>query len=184
MCNCAASVVVVQQDWRFNAVSKARSRRRNIPQALARERIGTDYRGEALEVLVPRGRGPLVSVRSGGKLLMRSLFLAIALLAGIACGLFNLQTGAALLTAVWLAVASLVLTLLKPSFAWMSATAVGIGVPAVYLWATLAGAEIRYPPAPNIASTLLALLPSVAAALLALAIRRLLLGAPAPGAHR
>ena len=115
---------------------------------------------------------------------MRIVFLILALVAGLACGYFNLLTGAVLQTALGIALASLVLVLVKPSFAWMTATAIGLGVPIVYLWATLTGADIPYPPSPTIAATLLALLPAVAAALLALAMRRVVLGAPSPGAHR
>lgn len=114
---------------------------------------------------------------------MRALFFLLALAAGIGIGLFNLSTGDALTTAIMLAVAAFVLAIVRPSFAWMSATVVGLGVPLVYLGATLGGLDIKYPPTPNIAATLLALLPAVAAALLALAMRRLVLGAPAPHTH-
>lgn len=147
------------------------------------ERIESDYTGEALQVLMPLGHGTPTRSHSGGKLLMRSLFLLIALAAGVACGLFDLRTGAELTTAICIAVAVLALSLVKPSFAWMSATAVGLGVPIVYLWATVTGVDIPYPPSPNIAATLLALLPAVAAALLALALRRIVLGAPTAGVH-
>ena len=152
--------------------------------ALARERLGTDYLGAALGVLLPEGHGPALRMRPGGRWLMRFVFLVIGLAAGLACGFFNLQTGDALVTAALLAGASLVLTLAKPSFAWMSATLVGLGVPAVYVWATLAHRDIRFPPSPNISATLLAFLPAVAACLLALVVRRLVLGPPAPGTHR
>ena len=114
---------------------------------------------------------------------MRMLFLLIALLAGLGIGLYNFGTGDTLMTAVMLAAAAFVLAVVRPSFAWMSATLVGLGVPLVYLGATLGGVAIEYPPSPNVAATLLALLPAVAAALLGLAVRRLVLGAPAPHAH-
>ena len=161
--------------------NQARSR---AAAALARERIGTDYTGAALGILLPEGHGSAVRMRPGGRWLMRFLFLVIGLAAGLACGFFNLQTGDTLVTAGLLAAASLVLTLAKPSFAWMSATLIGLGVPAVYIWATLTSRDIRFPPSPNIAATLLAFLPAVAACLLALTLRRLVLGPPAPGAHR
>jgi hypothetical protein len=108
---------------------------------------------------------------------MRMLFALIAIGAGLTCGWFDLHSGNTLLTAGYLAAAAFLLALAKPSFAWMCATLVGLGVPAVYLWATLSGAEIPYPPTPTIAATLLALLPAVAAALFALALRRLVVGA-------
>jgi hypothetical protein len=115
---------------------------------------------------------------------MRVLFLLVALAAGVAIGIYDFTTGDAMLTAVLLAVAAFVLAIVRPSFAWMSATVVGLGVPLVYLAATLAGVAIEYPPTPNLAATLLALLPAVAAALLGLALRRLVLGAPTSHAHR
>jgi hypothetical protein len=114
---------------------------------------------------------------------MRALFLLVALVAGLGIGLFNLSTGDTLTTAILIAVAAFVLAIVRPSFAWMSATVVGLGVPLVYLGATLAGATIEYPPAPSIAATLLALLPAVAAALLGLAVRRLVLGPPVSHTH-
>ncbi|HET7603811.1 MAG TPA: hypothetical protein VFK36_12385 [Gemmatimonadales bacterium] len=114
---------------------------------------------------------------------MRMLFLVLALVAGLGIGLYNFTTGDALVTAVLLAVAAFVLAVVRPSYAWMSATVIGLGVPLVYLGATLAGVAIEFPPSPNVAATLLALLPAVAAALLGLALRRLVLGAPTPHAH-
>jgi hypothetical protein len=114
---------------------------------------------------------------------MRALFCLLAPAGGSGICLFKLSTGAALTPAITQAVAAFVLANVRPSFAWMSATVVGLGVPLVYLGATLGGLDIEYPPTPNIAATLLALLPAVAAALLALAIRRLVLGAPAPHTH-
>jgi hypothetical protein len=106
---------------------------------------------------------------------MRLLFVVIALGAGLVCGWLDLHSGNTLMTACYLAAAAFVLALVKPSFAWMCATLVGLGVPAVYLWATLARVEIPFPPTPSIAATLLALLPAVAAALFALALRRLVI---------
>lgn len=114
---------------------------------------------------------------------MRVLFLLLALAAGVGIGVYNFTTGDALMTAVLLAVAGFVLAVVRPSFAWMSATVVGLGVPLVYLGATVGGVAIEYPPTPNLAATLLALLPAVAAALLGLALRRLVLGAPTSHAH-
>lgn len=114
---------------------------------------------------------------------MRMLFFLLALLAGIGIGLYNFGTGDTQMTALMLAVAAFVLALVRPPFAWMSATLVGLGVPLVYVGATLAGLAIEYPPSPNVSATLLALLPAVAAALLALAVRRLVLGPPTPHTH-
>jgi hypothetical protein len=114
---------------------------------------------------------------------MRALFLLLALAAGIAIGVYNLSTGDTLTTAIMVAAVAFILAIVRPSFAWMSATLVGLGVPLVYLGATLGGLAIEYPPTPNIAATLLALLPAVAAALLGLAVRRLVLGAPTPHTH-
>lgn len=136
-----------------------------------------------MPVLLPQGRGASVSVRPGGRFIMRVLFLLLALVAGLGIGLYNFSTGDTLTTAIMLAVVAFLLAVLRPSFAWMSATVIGLGVPLIYLGATLGGVAIEYPPSPNIAATLLALLPAVAAALLGLAVRRLVVGAPAPHAH-
>lgn len=114
---------------------------------------------------------------------MRALFLLVALVAGVAIGLYNVSTGDTLTTAIMIAGVAFVLAIVRPSFAWMSATVVGLGVPLVYLGATLGGLAIEYPPTPNIAATLLAPLPAIAAALLGLAVRRLVLGAPTPHTH-
>lgn len=157
--------------------------RDNGAALLARQRIGTDYRGTAMEVLLPRGRVARSRPRSGGRWIMRSLFFLIALAAGLACGVFNLQTGDTTTTAILLAAASLVLALIQPGFAWMTASLVGLGVPMVYLWAEATSRPMPFPPSPNVAATLLALLPAVAAALLALMLRRVVLGPPQAG-HR
>jgi hypothetical protein len=114
---------------------------------------------------------------------MRVLFLLLALIAGLGIGLYNFSTGDTLTTTIMLAVVAFLLAVLRPSSALMSATVIGLGVPLSYLGATLGGVAIEYPPSPNIAATLLALLPAVAAALLGLAVRRLVVGAPAPHAH-
>ncbi len=115
---------------------------------------------------------------------MRLVFVVLGLGAGTGIGFFNVGTGNTLVTAVLLAAAAFLLAVLRPAFAWMSATLVGLGVPAAYLWATIAGAVIDYPPQPNLAATLLALLPAVAGALVALALRRVLLGASESRVHR
>ncbi len=115
---------------------------------------------------------------------MRMLFLLFALVAGVVIGIYNFTTGNALMTAVLLAAASFLLAVVRPGYAWMSAIVVGLGLPLVYLGATLSGVAIEFPPSPNLAATLLALLPAVAAALLGLALRRLVLGPPTSHAHR
>ena len=144
--------------------------------AYARQRLGTDFRGRAPSVMVPDGH-PEPPVASGSKeLLMRMVMFGLAAIAGVLCGWYDLGSGRTLITALLVAAAAFVLAVLRPSSAWMTAVLVALGVPAVYLWATLAQRAIPYPPSPHIAATLLALLPAVGAALLGLFLHRIVLG--------
>ena len=151
--------------------SQARGRR-----AYARQRLGTDFRGRAPSVMLPEGHAE-PQVENGSKeLVMRIMMFALAVVAGVLCGLYDLESGRTMITALLVATAAFVLALVRPSSAWMTAVLVALGVPAVYLWATIAERAIPYPPSPHIAATLLALLPAVGAALLGVFFHRLVIG--------
>ncbi len=145
-------------------------------RAYARQRLGTDFRGRAPSVMVPDGH-PDPAVASASKdLLMRTVMFGLAVVAGVLCGLYDLESGRTLITALLVAGAAFVLAVVRPSSAWMTAILVALGVPAVYLWATLAHRAILYPPSPHIAATLLALLPALGAALLGVFLHRTVVG--------
>lgn len=110
--------------------------------------------------------------RFGDDLGLRVLVLAIALVAGIGCGMFDLVTGRTVLTALFVSAASFALALVRPRYALISASIVALGIPTVYFISMAAGATIPYPPAPNAAVTLLALIPALGAAGLALLVHR------------
>lgn len=151
--------------------SQARGRR-----AYARQRLGTDFRGRAPSVMLPDGH-PEPHVAIGSKeLVMRMVMFGLAVVAGVLCGLYDLESGRTLITALLVAAAAFVLAVVRPSSAWMTAVLVALGVPAVYLWASLAQRAIPYPPSPHIAATLLALLPAVGAALLGVFLHRIVVG--------
>lgn len=145
-------------------------------RAYARQRLGTDFRGRAPSVMLPDGH-PEPPTASGSKeLVMRTAMFGLAVVAGVLCGLYDLGSGRTLITALLVAGAAFVLAVVRPSSAWMTAVLVALGVPAVYLWATLAQRAIPYPPSPHIAATLLALLPAVGAALLGVFLHRIVVG--------
>lgn len=158
--------------------TQARGRR-----AYARQRLGTDFRGRAPSVMLPEGH-PEPQMENGlRELVMRIVMFGLAVVTGVLCGLYDLGSGRTLITAVLVAIASFVLAIVRPSSAWMTAVLVALGVPAVYLWATIAQRAIPYPPSPHIAATLLTLLPAVGAALLGVFLHRIVIGeqgAPAP----
>ncbi len=133
-------------------------------------------RSRGYVVMLPEGRRarrPRVS-RKG--LLMRALYFLMALLAGAACGLVHLRNGQTAVTALALAGAALVLAAVWPAWGLSSAVAVALGVPVAYLGASLLSAEIRHPPSPHFAATLLAFLPAITGALLGLLLHRIVAG--------
>ena len=151
--------------------SQAKGRR-----AYARQRLGTDFRGRAPSVMLPDGH-PEPQLENGTReLVMRIVMFGLAVVAGVLCGLYDLGSGRTMITALLVAVAAFVLAIVRPSSAWMTAILVALGVPAVYLWATIANRAIPYPPSPHIAATLLALLPAVGAALIGVFLHRLVIG--------
>jgi hypothetical protein len=126
--------------------------------------------------MLPDGH-PEPHVAIGSKeLVMRMVMFGLAVVAGVLCGLYDLESGRTLITALLVAAAAFVLAVVRPSSAWMTAVLVALGVPAVYLWASLAQRAIPYPPSPHIAATLLALLPAVGAALLGVFLHRIVVG--------
>lgn len=145
-------------------------------RAYARQQLGTDFRGRAPSVMLPEGHAEQQVENGSKELVMRIVMFALAVVAGVLCGLYDLQSGRTVITAVLIAVAAFVLALVRPSSAWMTAVLVALGVPAVYLWATIADRAIPYPPSPHIAATLLALLPAVGAALLGVFLHRIVIG--------
>lgn len=153
-------------------------------QAYARQRLGTDFRGRAPSVMLPEGHAEHQVENGSKELVMRIVMFALAVVAGVLCGLYDLQSGRTAITALLIAVAAFVLALVRPSSAWMTAVLVALGVPAVYLWATVAQRAIPYPPSPHIAATLLALLPAVGAALLGVFLHRLVMGEQGAAAPR
>ena len=102
---------------------------------------------------------------------MRIAGLAVALLAGVGCGLHYFARGDFTGTALYLAGIAFVLALLVPSWAMSLADAEALGVPLAYGGMLLAGANVAFPPQPHVAATLLALLPTLAGAMLGLGIR-------------
>jgi hypothetical protein len=133
-------------------------------------------RSRSYVVMLPQGRRPRRSRGAGKGLLMRVLYFVLAVLAGVACGLYQMRTGHTAGTAVALVVVALVLAALWPAWGLSSAVGAALGVPAAYLGASIAGAAIPFPPSPHFAATLIAFLPAVSGALLGLLIRRLLTG--------
>ncbi|HEX6644181.1 MAG TPA: hypothetical protein VF037_05865 [Gemmatimonadales bacterium] len=105
----------------------------------------------------------------------------IALLAGIACGIRDLQTGQDMTTALLLGGAATISAVLSAAGAVPRAIALALGVPLVYFVASLLGITIPYPPAPHWIVTIALLVPALAGALLGLAVRRLI---PTPGGRR
>jgi hypothetical protein len=107
--------------------------------------------------------------------------IVVAAAVGIVCGVRDLQTGQDMTTALLLGAAAAVSALILPTGAVPRAIALALGVPFVYLVATLFGLTIPYPPAPHWIVTIAVLVPALAGALLGLALRRL---GPSPGGRR
>ena len=133
-------------------------------------------RSRSYVVMLPQGRRARRPRGAGKGLLMRILYFLLAVLAGVACGLYQMRTGHTAVTAVALAVVGLLLAALWPAWGLSSAVGAALGVPVAYLGASLAGAPIPFPPSPHFAATLIAFLPAVSGALLGLLVRRLLTG--------
>ena len=126
------------------------------------------------QILLPEGHR--ASRRPMGGFLLRTLLLAGAFALGIIIGLADLRTGETMLTAALIALVSLAFAAVRPSNALLHALVVALGVPAVYLWATLFEQPILFPPTPNLAATLLAIVPAILGTLAGLFLRRLVTG--------
>ncbi len=126
------------------------------------------------QILLPEGHR--ASRRPMGGFLLRALLLAGALALGIIIGLADLRTGETMLTAALIALVSLAFAAVRPSNALLHALVVALGVPAVYLWATFFEHPILFPPTPNLAATLLAIVPAILGTLAGLFLRRLVTG--------
>ena len=127
-------------------------------------------------VLLPEGHQG--SRRSAGGLLLRLLLLGTAAALGIAAGLADLRSGETMLTAALIGVIALAFAAVRPSNALLHALVVALGVPAAYLWATLFDRPIPFPPTPNLAATLLAIVPAMLGTLAGLFLRFLVTGSP------
>ena len=127
-------------------------------------------------VLLPEGhragRPPI------GALELRLVLLATALALGVAVGLADLRSGETLFTGALIGVISMAFAAIRPSNALLHSLVVALGVPAVYLWATLLEKPIPFPPTPNLAATLLAIVPAVLGTLTGLFLRYLVTGSP------
>jgi hypothetical protein len=122
-------------------------------------------------VLVPGGRrahraSPVRTLRPAGILLAAAI--------GIACGIYDLQTGRSDTMALFLGGAALILGLIVPVGAVPRAIVMGLSIPAVYFVANLLDLTIPYPPMPHYAVSIVALVPALAGTLLGLALRKLL----------
>ena len=127
-------------------------------------------------VLLPEGhrtgRQPIAA------LLLRLLLLATAVALGIAVGLADLRSGETMFTAALIALIAVAFAAIRPSNALLHSLVVALGVPAVYLWAMLSGKPIPFPPTPNLAATLLAIVPAILGTLAGLFLRFLVTGSP------
>jgi hypothetical protein len=126
------------------------------------------------QILLPEGHR--ASRRPTGGLLLRTLLLAGAFALGIIIGLADLRTGETMLTAALIALVAFAFAAVRPSNALLHALVVALGVPAVYLWATVFEQPILFPPTPNLAATLLAIVPAILGTLAGLFLRRLVTG--------
>lgn len=160
-------------------VGVSRSGPRHLAPPPGRTDLPSNHR-----VLLPGGHSRRAPRPNRGRGLVRILFLLLAVALGVLAGLFALQGGDLRRIVIFVAAAAFVLAALRPPFAWTSAIVIALGIPGVYLVAMAAGAPIARPPEPNVAVTLLALLPALAGALLALFLRRLLGSEPKGHSHR
>jgi hypothetical protein len=93
---------------------------------------------------------------------------------GLACGLYDLQTGRSDTMALFLGGGAFILALIVPVGAVPRAIVMGLSIPAVYFLATLLDVTIPYPPMPHWAVSIAALVPAMAGTLLGLAVRKLM----------
>jgi hypothetical protein len=126
-------------------------------------------------VLLPEGRR---ASREPVRFALRLVLLATAAALGVAVGLADLRSGDTLFTAALIGIIALAFAAIRPANALLHGLVVALGVPAVYLWATFADKPIPFPPTPNLAATLLAIVPAILGTLAGLFLRFLVTGSP------
>jgi len=102
---------------------------------------------------------------------MRLAAVAAALAVGTVLGVWYFGAGNFGGAALYLGGVALVASVLAPAWAISLAVAAGLGVPLAYGIMLVFGANVAFPPEPNAAATLLALLPTLGGALIGLGVR-------------
>ena len=148
------------------------------PHLAPASRVGNSRRPHG--VVVPRGRRVYRSRERFEAEPAVKVALCVAVASGFACGVYYFTRGGFGGTGVYLAAAGFVLAMLLPASGIILAIVAALGVPLAWLAMQLAGATVHFPPEPNVAATLLALLPTLAGAMLALGIRWVLLRPDTP----
>lgn len=111
-------------------------------------------------------------------MLIRSLLLLAALALGLCAGLIDVRSTGIVPVSLVLGVAAFALALIRPANAWLYALLMGLSVPLVHVLAPSLGVTEVSPPHPNVAATLLAIVPALAGALLGIFTRSALVGSP------
>lgn len=132
-------------------------------------RVGNARRPHRL--VVPQGRRVYRARERQGLSPVRLAAIAAAVAIGAALGVRYFVSGNFGGTALYLGSAALLASVLAPASAIALAVAGGLGVPLAYGGMRLLGASVAFPPEPTAAATLLALLPTLAGAMIGLGIR-------------
>jgi hypothetical protein len=132
-------------------------------------RVGNARRPHRL--VVPRGRRVYRPREKQSLSPARLAVIAGAVAVGGALGVRYFGGGDFGGTALYLGSAALIASVVAPASAITLAVAEGLGVSIAYGGMRLVGAHVAFPPEPTVAATLLALLPTLAGAMIGLGIR-------------